>query len=273
MLALLQVVLELALIDDGECRTSTVVVSVVVYRNLGVLEVRRRLPRLTGHHNHLVPVLVVLHLALVPLVAEALLHVTHPVTQPQLVLALLLGGLQCWAHGKGLQHLLLALLVEIHAHEVPVLDEVLGQVTHHGAFDLHGHVVPWHARLALLVQVGGVPLRHLHEVPDACVAVVLEGEVLALLPLVHGAIIEESVLGCVPTAVAQIESAHEAHLLVDHDALLVVRPHEAQQVVGVSQHGDVLVVQAVLRERRVVGKYDRELAPSKITMVVCGCTR
>ncbi len=124
---------------------------------------------------------------------------------------------------------------------VPPLYKVLDDIEHDVSSDGHVHIVPRHARALDRAEPVADVVRHVLEVHDARVVVVLSGEQRReRVERVH---VRKRVRVRVPPTEAQVQAADAGVVVVDDDDLLVVRPEFdivlAADVIGVPHDRDV----------------------------------
>ena len=102
--------------------------------------------------------------------------------------------------------------------EVPALREVVFQVLDHRSFERNAHVRPAHTRVEFAIKLVVLPMLDIIEVHDPSIVIVLAWKYDSVkIPRVS---IRNTVLVCIPPAVAQVETAHESDMAVNQAELL-----------------------------------------------------
>lgn len=101
----------------------------------------------------------------------------------------------------------LANIVLLVIDEIPAIDEMMAQILYGVAMKRYGDVRPSHTRASSAVKLVLESLRHIAEIHDTSIIVILAREYCQIE--VRGMRVRDGVLVCVPSTKAKVQASHE----------------------------------------------------------------
>lgn len=159
-------------------------------------------------------------------------------------------------------------LVLVAFDKVPAQDEVLGNVINAWPYEPHTNIVPGHSSIFSFGELVLFPVFHGMKVHNTVIVEILTRKDFMFNSC--GVNISHGMLMGVPPAEAQVKSANEGHLIVNHDELFVVCPVEGHIasvlqdiMVGMAHNSNVAMTWGAFRAEVAQGMLGMSAIASK----------